>query len=54
MLLVSESFSCVSLRFAHRSRPSSFGKVQREEDANALQEALRVSSVFRGGMHSAR
>lgn len=44
----------MSLRFAHRSRPSSFGKVQREEDANALQEALCVSSVFRGGMHSAR
>lgn len=44
---------CV-LRFAHRSRPSSFGKVQREEDANALQETICVSSVFCWGMHPAR
>lgn len=43
-----------SLRFAHRSRPSSFGEVQREEDANAFQETICVSSVFCRGMHPAR
>lgn len=65
--ILPESFKCLllflccsltvlmcSLRFAHRSRPSSFGKVQGKEDANALQETICVSSIFCWGMHPAR
>lgn len=43
-----------SLRFAHRSCPSSFGQVQREEDAHALQETLCASSVLGRDMHPTR
>lgn len=53
-LLLCCCWSVCVLRFAHRSRPCSFGKVQREEDANALQETICVSSVFCWGMHPAR
>lgn len=52
--VVDNTFCFLFARSPHRSRPSSLGQVQREKDAHALQETLRVGAVLRRGMHTPR